>query len=245
MPIDPFQIKGPLRYPIILWVLTVDRLQNWFWYLVSRLTGHTLYHVIGDSHTRPFRGNKWCYIHHLGAATAYNLQNPKSSTGAHQKLWKIVNSMDKNRDKVIMVFGEIDCRIHIYNQFKKKNEEIGISQLITNTIETYGKTLVELRDSGVNVLVFGIPPASHQENTYNYTYYAPPDYRVTINKDFNEGLQKFCEKNDLSYYNIYEKTVDSEGFMAEEFAYDQIHLDNKVMAYVNVWLEELEKGNNK
>jgi hypothetical protein len=237
-PIDPFQIKGPFKYPIIGWVLLVDRIQNCFWYLVSRLTRHSLYHVIGDSHTRPFRGNRWCYIHHLGAATAYNLQNPNSSTKSHQNLWKIINNMDKKRDKVIMVFGEIDCRIHIYNQFKKRNEEVSISQLIKNTVEVYGKTLVEIRNNGVSVLVFGIPPASHQKNIYNYPYYAPPDTRVTINKEFNEGLQAFCEKKEIPFYNIYEKTVDSEGFMSEECAYDEIHLDKKVMKYANEWIEK-------
>lgn len=147
--------------------------------------------------------------------------------------------MDKKTEKVIMVFGEIDCRIHIYNQFKKKNEQVSISELIHKTIEAYGETLKALRNEGVSVLVFGIPPASHQENIYNYPHYAPPDIRVTINKEFNEGLKKYCEKNNFPFYDIYEKTVDAEGFMSEEYAYDEIHLDKKVMIYVNEWLKNV------
>lgn len=92
-------------------------------------------HFIGDSHASFFSGNNFiqpCWperssdliprfsSYRLGAATAYSLGNPLSSTGSYHLLNQVLEHLGNTHDPVIMVFGEIDCRAHLLRLSKEK-----------------------------------------------------------------------------------------------------------------------------
>jgi lysophospholipase L1-like esterase len=187
---------------------------------------------VGDSHVFSFKEIDLFILHHIGPATAYNLCSQSSSTKSNSKLCKVLRKINKERDIVVLVFGEIDSRIHIYNQYMKHEKAISIPQLIDKTIQNYGKILDQIEKEGFSFLVFGIPPASREGNIYNYPFYADEETRIFISRTFNKKLKQFCAQKNYRYLDIQSRFADSSGLISKAFALDKIHLNEKAGAII-------------
>jgi hypothetical protein len=216
-----------------LWIFLIDS----FTVLCARTLGKPLIHVVGDSHVTPFRGSIAFLAHHLGATTVYNLNKGNSTTKSYEKLFKVIDKVGE-MDIVMLCFGEIDCRIHIYYQHKKSNEKYSINELIDRTISHYGLVMAQLKERGVNFCVCCVSPATKVENEYKYPFYGTPQIRSQINRTFNEKLRAFCETNSYKFIDIYDKVADKDGLMLQEYAGDEIHLNRKAVALVRAELRE-------
>ncbi len=205
-------------------------------FVYSRLFNKPLIYVIGDSHTENFRRCRPFVVHHVGASTAYNLDRDTSTTNSKKQLWTLINKIDKNKDVVLLVFGEIDARIHIYNQYMKNSEQITITELINSTVTSYGHVLTQLNRAGVNFYVYGIPPATNQANVYRYPFYATPDIHKRIYREFHEQLAAFCAKNEFKYIDIYSQVADENGHISVDYDADGVHLTSKIVMFVREWL---------
>jgi lysophospholipase L1-like esterase len=181
-------------------------------------------HVIGDSHVSIFHGFLGYTTHWIGGITAHNLKQKNNSSNSNQQLFKIIGELDSS-DELMISAGEIDCRIHIYYQFKKNNEKYSISELISTTINNYIEVLNKINETGISFYVLGIPPPGTETNIYGYPYYAPIDISVLIYRIFNTKMQDECIKYNYRYLDIYSKTVGSDGFMMSEFNLDGVHLN--------------------
>jgi len=148
----------------------------------------------------------------------------------------LVERIQKRKDILVLVFGEIDCRIHIYYQHMKRQRAVSTSYLIEETIENYGRVLNQLKGMGVNLIVHGITPAAWEENIYNYPYYGSRAVRAGISKEFNEKLKAYCEANDLRYFDIYSRVVDQDGMIQRGFSYDGVHLNDKAIDLFKEWM---------
>lgn len=225
---------------IILWAISPVRngfrsmgtvLIDTYTVLYARARNKPLIHVVGDSHVVPFRGSMPFLAHHFGAATAYNLPKKNSSTRSNEQLFRVINKLG-NKDIVMLSFGEIDCRIHIYYQYKKSNEKYSIGELIDRTIENYGEVMAQFRERGVNFCVYCISPATRVGNEYKYPFYGTPEIRSQINRTFNEKLRAFCQKSGYKFIDIYDRVADKDGLMLKEYASDDIHLNKKAVGLV-------------
>ena len=202
-----------------------------FTVLYARALSKPLIHVIGDSHVVPFRGSMPFLAHHLGAVTAYNLNKKNSTTRSNEQLFKVIGKLGE-KDTVMLSFGEIDCRIHIYYQHKKSNEKYSIGELIDRTIANYGQVMAQLKERGVNFCVYCVSPATAVGNEYKYPFYGTPEIRSQITRMFNEKLRAFCEKNGHVFIDIYHRVADNDGLMLQEYAGDDIHLNKKAVGLV-------------
>ncbi len=231
---------------IILWAISPIRngfsslgasLVDAYTVLYVRLLNKPLIHVIGDSHVVPFRGSMPFLAHHLGAATAYNLIKKNSTTKSSEKLFKVIEKLGK-KDIVMLSFGEIDCRIHIYYQHKKGNEADSISELIDRTIANYGEVMAQLKQRGVNFCVYCVSPATNVDNEYKYPFYGTAEVRSRINRMFNEKLGAFCQSKGYKFVDIYDRVADKDGLMLKEYAGDDIHLNKKAVGLVRSELRD-------
>lgn len=204
----------------------------------ARLTGRPLIHVIGDSHAKVFRLHKPFIVHYVGAATAHNLLKTGSTINSNRKLFDAASRIGPG-GVVLLVFGEIDCRIHIYYQFKKNGERSSIGELIDNTVANYGQAMDRLAGLGLRLAVCGVPPATKVRNEYRYPFYAPPDVHCKINALFNERLKALCHQRGYPYIDVLSRFADEDGFMRREYAADEIHLNGRTVGYVR---EELRRG---
>lgn len=225
-------IHAAVRYFVTFRLRGLSRgLFDWDSFSYSRLRNKPLIHVIGDSHAKALRGQRLFIVHHLGAATAYNLGKQNSTTKSNEKLFHIVRRLG-GRDVALLVFGEIDCRIHIYYKYMKGGQNRSIGDLIDDTVSNYGEVLKRLGELGLRVFVLGVPPATKVRNEYGYEFYAPPAIHAEINRLFNEKLRSFCEKNGFGYIDVHSGFSDEDGYMLTEYAADEIHLDGRVAGFV-------------
>lgn len=168
--------------------------------------------VIGDSHVDAYKD--FCDVVHIDKPTAYNIYKHDI------KIRKSLKTLKTN----LFIFGEIDCRIHIFYQCKKT----GISgiTLIENTINKY-LDYVSTINRYYHIAVLNIPPAGTQENYYNYTFYAPYETRKFYCKYFNEFLEKQCKLSNILYYSNYYEIIDENFDRKSEFIEDDVHVNFK------------------
>jgi lysophospholipase L1-like esterase len=184
--------------------------------------------VIGDSHSNVFKFSSLFRVIYIGPATAHNLIKKKSSTGSSQKIQKIIKMLKKG-DILILVFGEIDCRIHIYYQFKKNQGKTSISELIDTTIQNYGKCLKTIQGQGIEICVCGITPVGNERNIYNYLFYAERSIQSSIYQEFNRKLKSYCDLSGIQFLNIYPIVSDEEGLILKDYSDDGVHLNKKIL----------------
>lgn len=200
---------------------------------IRQLRGERFVHIIGDSHTLAFQ-HCILKVHYLGAVTAYNLVNENSSSGGREKLFKVINSL-KKEETVLLVFGEIDVRIHIYNQYMKK--KVSIEKLINNVIRNYSQVIEEIKEKNFKVGVYNIVPPGPQGNIYNYPYYAKWSLRLKITQMMNEQLKNFCRKNGIFFVDIFDQVVNSQklskrSFRRRKYIFDDVHLNDQATKLV-------------
>lgn len=196
----------------------------------ARLFNKPIVHVIGDSHTKPFEFQGGFIAHHIGQATAHNLIKENNTSNSREILFKVISGINAKRDVLLLVFGEIDARIHIYNQHMKTGK--ATDELINATISNYGKAILELRSRGFRVAVLGIPPAGSQENIYKYPFYGSKEERKSISIAFNNALERWCASNSIPFIDVQKVASGKDGFLSKEFARDEIHLNSRIIPYV-------------
>ncbi len=184
--------------------------------------------VVGDSHSQAYTLQYPFIVYHVGAATAYNLSTPRSSTQSAQKLMHVVREMDTRHEQILLTFGEIDCRIHIYNTYRKLGGRRSILSLIKVTVERYGRVMKQLRDDGVPFFVLSVTPAGHQGNIYHYPSYASFSQRARIARQFNRELKRYCQRYNFAYIDLYQSVVDTRGGVQKKYRKDQVHLNAAV-----------------
>lgn len=189
-------------------------------------------YAVGDSHAEIFTLVPLFKIKGIGTPTAFNLRKANSTSNGNQQLFDFVKTIDKDSDNVILSFGEIDCRCHIYYQFMKREEKVPMMKLIDDTVESYGEVLRQLTDLGVRFYVLGPPPAGRQSNEFKFPWYATPEIHAQIYREFNERLKYYCEKHGYKFLDIYSKTVDPDGHILPEYMMDSIHLNPKAQKFL-------------
>jgi len=206
-------------------------LYNTWLILEARLFNRAIIHVIGDSHLRPFVFKDPFLLHHISQATAYNLNKDNSFSQSKKYLNSFLPAVNKRRDVLLLVFGEIDARVHIYLQYEKNNGKISIERLIDATVEKYGETIRRLKAEGFAVSVHGLPPAARKDFESNLPFLGSPEQRSEISREFNRKLGKFCRRSGVAFVDVQSIAADDNGFMKKEYAADEVHLNGKIVPF--------------
>jgi len=192
--------------------------------------------AIGDSHTLVFEGQHGVEVNHLGAATAYGLSKDDSKTQARKQVLDLSEQMRfRDAHEIMMLsFGEIDARVHVYNQHRKRN--VRMSRVINESIESYAQILNKLRSKPIKFFVMGTPPASTQGNFFEYEHYADAPMRAAISYAYNQKLKGVVESLACPYFDVYEITADADGFIKDEYRRDEVHVNDKIIPHLYKFL---------
>jgi hypothetical protein len=212
--------------------------------LQARLFGRAIIHVIGDSHLRPFTFRSPFLLHHISQATAHNLNKDNSFSRSKQYLNSFLPAIDKRRDVLLLVFGEIDARVHIYLQYEKNNRKTSIGKLLDATVARYGETIGKLKDDGFAVCVHGLPPAARKDFESELPFLGSPEQRSEISREFNEKLKEFCLKSEVVFIDMQSIAADENGFIKKEYAADEVHLNGKIVSFARERIVK-ELGNRR
>lgn len=200
-----------------------------------RLAGRRVVHVAGDSHALIFSCKYPFRMTWLGAATAHNLGKADSSTGSKQKLAVALKHV-REGEPVILVLGEIDTRIHIFNQYEKRDRAHTLDELIGNTIDRYGAAVLELAQAGYRIVLHSVPAAPYQENIYGVDHYADDETRSWIVREYNRQLSRWCAVNGVEYLDMYSVVSDEQGFIRRELTTDGTHLNEAALPLYLEWV---------
>jgi len=143
---------------------------------------------------------------HFHGATAHNLISLKSKSDS-DTLWSLnLSAVSKERDLIMLWFGEIDCRYHIKDV-----------EMIDQTIENYMEKIQELEDEGYTFVVMSNPPANKDGGT------TPIGDRPKIYAKFFEKLKEECEKRNYKMLDMYTFALGEDGYMKRELMRDDTH----------------------
>lgn len=191
----------------------------------------TIY-VVGDSHSLLFQSPIFQIIY-IGPATAYRLGSKTSTNNSNQKVKNFLNTLDKNKvHKVMFVFGEIDCRIHI-NKFSVKSGK-NIDLCIKDTIKRYISALECLQKEYPNIvpIVFNILPPGEQGNIYNVDYYASRKKRMEITRRMNHELSAICKKRKIPFIDVFNKLITSNDERIKKYIFDEVHYNGEILQII-------------
>lgn len=201
-------------------------------------------HIIGDSHTGAFtHSDSEINIppfkqHYIAGATAYNLCKERSISNSRDLLNKALSQVNKSEDIVLLWFGEIDCRLHIYQKSDKTEESI--RKGIEETVKRYGLMLDEL-NGNFNFAVMSVPPCNIENNAVDR------NSKKLIYNHFNLCLKKFCDEKKYKYIDTFTEFADADGFILSYFSRgtecnwfktnnkvwnDPVHLNNRIIPHI-------------
>ncbi|MBN1374540.1 MAG: SGNH/GDSL hydrolase family protein [Dehalococcoidia bacterium] len=209
----------------------------------SDITNSCIIHTIGDSHVKPFIFQWPFHVHHISQATAYNLVKDGSFTRSKEYLNLFLSRIDRKRDIVFLVFGEIDARVHIYLQYGKSGKTVPLDRLIDATVERYGQAISRIKDEGFAVCVHGIPPAASKEFITALPFSGKPRERSEISRQFNIKLREFCQSIEVPYVDIQSIASDENGFIKKYYLADEVHCNWRIVPFTRkIILNTLNKS---
>jgi hypothetical protein len=177
-------------------------------------------HIIGDSHSLTFEGAKGVKCHWMDAWTAHNLW---------KKVERLKLEIVNPADTYWFLFGEIDCRMHIYRKHMSLGKSLG--RLIDDTVDNYVKAVATF--SEFNIGIMAVPPQGYQDNFYDFDFYASQKTRQQITDGFNFALENECHDANIRFIDIwglgYEKLPDDVFSWPEnDFKEDKCHIKNAI-----------------
>ncbi len=204
----------------------------------SNLFKTCVIHTIGDSHVKPFIYRFPFLVHHISQATAYNLIKEKSFSRSGEYLELFLKKVNKKRDVVFLVFGEIDARVHIYLKYGQSGRTKSFDELIDETVRRYGQAIMKIRDQGIAVSVHGIPPAAKKDFITALPFSGKPHERSEISRKFNHALREYCRSVDIPYVDIQSIASDENGFIKKYYLADEVHCNSRIVPFCRSTLKE-------
>ncbi len=197
--------------------------------------GNEIIHCIGDSHVTFFSGydkiqpeyplpstNKYTNLqsYRLGAVLAYNLNKLGTSEKGKEKLFDLIEKIDKN-ESLLLCFGEIDCRCHLIKQAEL--QKLPLSSIVKDCVQQYFETIDEIRSIGFRIIILGVVP-SPRENYPEYPTYGTISERNMCSEMFNNLLEYECLRRNIVFVSIFRYLVNRRMNTKSGFFFDSIHL---------------------
>lgn len=226
------------KYPFLL-------LFNGILILKSKLFNSCIIHAIGDSHAKPFIFQWPFLVHHISQATAHNLIKENSFTRSREYLQLFLSRIDKARDVVFLIFGEIDARVHIYLKYGESGKKISIDNLLDSTVARYGEAIRQIKAEGYSVCIHGIPPAASKDFITALPFAGKPIERSDISRKFNEKLSVLCKSIDVPYVDIQSIAADEKGFIKKYYLADEVHCNRRIVPFVHSQIIKAFKSDRK
>lgn len=200
-------------------------------------------YCIGDSHVSFFSGQEaiaplWpnraeakisgFEVFRLGAVLAYSLSRNGTRMNGREKLFEILSFLPKG-SKVLLLFGEIDCRVHLLKIATKSSTPI--EQVVKRTVEAYYSVVQEVIEAGFNVIVWGVMPSSGYDTIKNKDYpaYGTSGERNRVTRKFNEELKGKCENDGVPFVDFFECLLDKRDRTKMFYYMDETHLSQVAM----------------
>lgn len=132
-------------------------------------------------------------------------------------------------DTIILSFGEIDCRCHIH---KYINNETPYQLIIIKIVDSYFKAIKANVEQFKKLKTFVynvVPPIEADATIWNnpeFPFVGTNEERKKYHVFFNECISEACKIYNYTFFNVYDKYLDSNGFLRKSDADGLIHVIN-------------------
>lgn len=206
-----------------------------------------LIYCLGDSHVSFFAGadvvqpgwpqpaaNRlpWFRILHLGPTLAFSLSKPNTTTRGRERLFEALAQAVPTGARVLLCFGEIDCRAHILKQAAKQGQPV--EQIVAGCLDSYFQAVREVQARGYEVIVYNAVPtrlSTPRKAKRDDDYIAVgswPERNAAV-RLFNAGAKRRCMECGAKFLENYPGLVGINDKTETWFFFDAIHLSQRAL----------------
>lgn len=221
-------------------------------------------YCIGDSHVCFFAGNDEYIIrntgngvhrvhsendqyevYHIGPSLAYNLCVPNATNRGREKLFFLLDNRIPAESKVLMCFGEIDCRYQILKYAEALNKSV--DKTIDDCVRRYVGVIRGVRARGFDVCVWGVIPSVPDSVIEDEMYprRGTCAERNIITRQFNHKLEDVLEDESIKFASVFDLLIDGDRTKQEFYLDDRVHLSQKIMPVATQMIERVYAGTRK
>lgn len=203
-----------------------------------------LIYCIGDSHAGFFAGEDKVQPHWpdlpnntlpmfcsfiLGACTAYSLGDSNSESGAGRKIYEVLETISKG-SRLLLCFGEVDCRTHLIAQAKKQNRPL--IDVVSDCVDRYLVEVRKIKFLGYDPILWGVTPTIPDYEIEDlrdlrkygkYPMIGTYGERLVVVSMFNSLLYR--KAREFKIVNIFDDVVGGNFFL------DAVHLSQRAMGF--------------
>lgn len=180
--------------------------------------------VFGDSHSAVFSNIDNVEVVHVGPATAHNIAGLNSTTQAREKILAQLETCSTLDTAVLLVFGEIDCRMHILKVVSSL--EVTMQQAVQATVDRYCVFLQSIVAMGYTVLIYGPAGSGSGWNSLFPSVGREQDRNIVIHY-FNSLLAENCQRLGVAFVSIDDLVINKGSWLTRAgFLDDGCHLNN-------------------
>lgn len=182
--------------------------------------------IYGDSHARFLfsRLNLPCVIKFTAGITMYRV-------GRDNHIIEFDTTHHTNDTTLCFVYGEIDCRCHIYNQITSDmTEDDVINDLVIGYIDTIRNNICQFK----HVCIIGVVPTTEKDEVERIHGASNPTFpfagsdadRLRYTEKMNVKLQRVCEIYGFEFIAPYDFYKDDRGFLIRKYSDSTVHIRN-------------------
>jgi hypothetical protein len=203
-------------------------------------------YVIGDSHATMYSGwdrliPKWPeerFVRgrfpffqpiRLGPVLAYNLCEYGKKSLGRERLFLALSCIPVS-SKVLLCFGEIDCRAHIPRHAATQGRPTDV--VAQECVDRYFRVVMEVRKQGFEVILSSVVPSAVDGVVSNpeYPHYGSSTERNAAAREFNRYLRTLCAKNSIFFLDVTANLLAENGMPLLEYFLDDVHLSHRSLA---------------
>lgn len=204
-------------------------------------------YCLGDSHVSFFAGEDtiqpgwpertvaglpWFHVFHLGPVLAFNLSRTGTTMRGRERLFEVLEQVVPSGARVLLCFGEIDCRAHILKQAAKQRAPM--EQIVANCLDAYFHAVREVQARGFEVIVYNAVPtrlSTPRRARRDDDYVAVGSWRErnAAVRLFNAGAKRRCLDCGAKFLENYFGLVTAKDKTESWFFFDAIHLSQRAL----------------
>lgn len=214
-------------------------------------------YCLGDSHVSFFAGADviqpawpapaatrlpWFRVLHLGPILAFSLARPNTRERGRERLFAALERTVPPRARVLLCFGEIDCRAHFLKQAARQGRPV--EAIVTDCRAAYFHVVQDVQQRGFEVIVYNAiatrlrtPRRPRRED--DYVAVGSWSQRNAATRLFNQGARQRCQACGAKFLENYPGLVTSRDKTIPWFYFDAIHLSQRAMPMTLRALAEL------
>ena len=192
-------------------------------------------YVFGNSHSHLFTNskpdtygigevkNEYFTSISLGPVIAYNFYDHHYN-GVLDWLNRL--NVDKNKDYIMLIVGEVDCRVHLPKQINLQN--LKINDVVDECVNRFFNVYLDLKSKGYNIIGWGGHPSTTAPPNDDTSQPIVGDclFRNEISLCWDKKLKKLCDDYKITYVSVVKNLIDEDKMTKMDYFIDYCHLSH-------------------